>query len=98
MREDSLPTEFAKLTGKVNYIQRVSSYEWSSSCPNCGGVPHKHGEPPDRFRMWTNANGKNKVLGWCRRCGHVWFPDSKPIDKEEFERWRKEQLETERQR
>lgn len=99
MREDSLPNEFAKLTGKVNYIQKVSSSEWSSSCPQCGGTPHKHGEPPDRFRMWTNANGKNKIMGWCRRCSYVWFPEnSKPIDREEFDRWRKEQIEIERQR
>jgi hypothetical protein len=43
--------------------------------------------------MWTNANGKNKVLGWCRHCSYVWFPDNaKPISKEEFEAWRKEEL------
>jgi len=99
VKKDSLPIEFAGLQGKVDYICRVSSTEWSSSCPQCGGVPHKNGSYPDRFRMWTNANGKNKVMGWCRHCSYVWFPEnSKPIDKQEFERWRREQIEVEKQR
>ena len=99
MRENTLPAVFAGLSGKVSYVRQVSQTEWSSSCPQCGGVPHKNGVFPDRFRMWTNANGKNKILGWCRRCGYVWFPDGgKPIDPLEFERWRREQLEIERQK
>lgn len=93
---DSLPAEFAPLLGKVSHVRRVNSAEWSSSCPNCHGSPHKSGDPPDRFRMWTNANGKNKVMGWCRKCSYVWFPDGdKPPTREEFEKWRQEQLEIE---
>jgi hypothetical protein len=46
--------------------------------------------------MWTNASGKNKVMGWCRNCSYVWLPDTnKPISPEEFEKWRKEQLQRE---
>lgn len=96
MRESILPPEFQFLNGKVHYVQQVTHNEWSSSCPQCGGTIHKGGEFPDRFRMWTNARGKNKVLGWCRHCSCVWFPDSdKPMDPREFERWRQEQLERE---
>lgn len=99
MRFDNLPAEFQGLTTKVSYVQRVGSTEWSSSCPNCGGVPHKHGGFPDRFRMWTNAHGKNKIMGWCRQCSYVWFPsgDSAP-SPEEFEKWRKQRIEEEEQR
>lgn len=99
MRQVTLPVEFQGLQGKVNYVQQVSRIEFSSSCPQCGGVPHKNGEFPDRFRMWTNANGKNKVLGWCRHCSYVWFPDSdKPISKEDIEKWRGEQIRREEER
>jgi hypothetical protein len=99
MRESTLPVEFSALQSKVHYVVQVSHEEWSSSCPQCGGAPHKSGTYPDRFRMWTNARGKNKVMGWCRRCNYVWFPDNrKPFDPEEFERWRKEQIEIEEQR
>jgi len=94
MRFDTLPPEFSGL--KVNYVQKVSSREWSGSCPQCGGEPHKGGDLPDRFRMWTNANGKNKIMGWCRRCSYVWFPThDSPMSKEEFEAWRKQQIEVE---
>lgn len=97
MRDFSLPKEFETL--KVSYVQRVSSDEYSSSCPQCGGEPHKGGELPDRFRMFLNASGKNKVMGWCRRCSYVWFPDTRrAISPEEMERWRKEQLEREEAR
>jgi len=99
MRDAALPVEFSALLGRVSNVNRVSSAEWSSSCPQCGGAPHKDGSYPDRFRMWTKANGKNKVMGWCRRCSYVWFPTfEKPMSKEEFEAWRKEQLAIERER
>lgn len=99
MRENSLPNEFAKLIGKVSYIQKVTATEYSSSCPQCGGSPHKNGILPDRFRMWTNANGKNKIFGWCRKCGYMFFPENtKPVDRAEFERWRNEQIAIEKQR
>ena len=80
----------------MNYVQQWTRDEYSSSCPQCGGVPHKSGEFPDRFRLFLNASGKNKVMGWCRHCGYVWFPDNdRPIAKEDFERWRREQVERE---
>lgn len=95
----TLPMEFVSLSSKVDYIQQWTRDEWSSSCPQCGGVPHKDGTYPDRFRMWTNANGKNKVLGWCRHCNYLWFPDKeRPISAEDFEKWRKEQIEREETR
>jgi hypothetical protein len=91
MRNDTLPIEFSALNGKVNYIQRVTAGEWSSSCPECGGIPHQNGEFPDRFRMWTQATGKNRVMGWCRHCSYIWFPDSdRPMKPHEFEQWRKD--------
>lgn len=99
MRTTVLPTEFSSLQSKIDYIRQWTSDEWSSSCPQCGGQPHKDGSYPDRFRMWTNASGKNKVMGWCRRCGYIWFPNNdKPISKEEFDRWRSEQIAREEQR
>lgn len=99
MRNDTLPIEFAALNGKVNYIQRVTAGEWSSSCPQCGGIPHQNGEFPDRFRMWTHATGKNRVMGWCRHCSYIWFPDSdRPMKPHEFEQWRKDAEAAERRR
>lgn len=99
MRESQLPIELASLSGKVHYVARVNSTEWSSSCPDCGGVPHKGGEFPDRFRMWTNATGKNKVIGWCRKCNYMWFPDGqRQMKAHEFEQWRKDALEAEQRR
>src|SRR5688572_27245805 len=99
MIEMTLPNEFALLQGKVNYVQRVSKDEYSSSCPQCGGVPHKGGSLPDRFRLFLNAHGKNKVLGWCRRCSYVWFPDtSRPLSRDEMESWRQEQIRREEER
>jgi len=70
-REVPLPSEFIGLSGQVHHVQRWSSREYSSSCPNCGGVPHRDGELPDRFRMFLDG----KVRGWCRKCEFVWFPD-----------------------
>lgn len=97
MRDSVLPIEFAGL--QVNYLQRVSRDEYSSACPQCGGVPHKGGELPDRFRLFLNAHGKNKVLGWCRRCSYTWFPDTKKsLDPAEFEKWRTEQIAREEER
>ena len=99
MRKAMLPPEFAQLAGKVDYIQQASSDEWSSSCPNCGGSPHSNGEYPDRFRMFTNARGKNKVMGWCRNCSYVWLPDrERAPDPREFEKWRLEQIKREEER
>lgn len=93
MRESTLPPEFSELSGVVHYVrERVKGKEWSSSCPKCGGVPHKHGEFPDRFRMWTKSK-IGKPFGWCRACGYKWTSakDYKP-DPAKIEEWRKQRL------
>lgn len=97
MRESSLPPEFMPLLGKVHYVrERIRGKEWSSSCPACGGTMHKHGEFPDRFRMWVK--GKAGIpFGWCRACDYKWYPerDFKP-DPAKIEAWRQERLAEER--
>ena len=70
-RAATLPPEFAGLSGQVQYVQRQTMNEYSSSCPNCGGVVHRGGDWPDRFRMFTDG----KIRGWCRKCEYLWFPD-----------------------
>ena len=98
MREDTLPVEFAGLQGKVHYVRRVTAGEWSSSCPQCGGAPHKGGEFPDRFRMWVK-NKSGNTLGWCRRCNFYWTPENKrQMARHEFEQWRKDMLAAEERR
>jgi len=97
-REAGLPPAFADLQGKVNYVQRVSSNEYSASCPTCGGSPHPSGELPDRFRMWI-VSRYGKPLGWCRACGYIWTPTTERVpDPDELEAWRKEQAEHEARR
>ena len=98
MKTTTLPTELQGLQGKVSYLQQVSGEEYSSSCPQCGGEPRKNGFP-DRFRLFLNAHGKNKVMGWCRRCSYVWFPDtSRSFTPSEMEKWRQEQIQREEER
>lgn len=98
MKESPLPLEFQELLGKVHYVrERTRGKEWSSSCPQCGGEPHKTGQFPDRFRMWP----KSKVgvpFGWCRACGYKWTSekDYRP-DPEKIEAWRRARLEYETQ-
>ena len=98
MKESTLPLEFAELTGRVHYVQQRTRTEWSSSCPECGGEPHKHGEFPDRFRMWP-VSKHGTPLGWCRHCGYAWTPakERKPT-REEIEAWRQEQIRIETER
>lgn len=93
MRESPLPPEFYELQGVVHYVrERIKGKEWSSSCPKCGGQPHKHGEFPDRFRMWTKSK-IGKPFGWCRACGYKWTSerDYKP-DPAKIEQWRQERI------
>lgn len=98
-RESPLPAVFAGLTGQVHFVRQVARDEWSSSCPQCGDAGHKKGSLPDRFRMFTNARGKNKILGWCRRCSYVWFPDTAAApSREDMEHWRREQIQIEEER
>ena len=98
-REASLPPEFAALAGKVHHIQQHSPTEYSSSCPVCGDQGHTGKDWPDRFRLFVDE----KVLGWCRRCGHLWFPDMADPDapkptREQVDAWRKEQIAREEDR
>jgi hypothetical protein len=71
MRPAPLPSLWTGLDGKVQFVQRVSNTEYSSSCPRCGGEPHPNGEWPDRCRIFVDE----KPLLWCRRCGYMTFPD-----------------------
>jgi hypothetical protein len=90
-REVGLPPAFTDLQGKVNYVQKVTTNEYSSSCPSCGGSQHPNGELPDRFRMWV-VSRHGKPLGWCRACGYIWTPTSeRALNPDELEAWRKEQ-------
>lgn len=91
-REANLPPQFAALAGKVHHVQRHSATEYSASCPVCGDQGHTGRDWPDRFRLFLDS----KVLGWCRRCSYLWFPDmaSKEMPKptwKEVQRWRAEQ-------
>lgn len=101
MRESPLHPEFADLQGKVHYVaERIRGREWSSSCPQCGGEPHKHGEWPDRFRMWIAASSKHGVtLGWCRACDFKWTPKKDyKADPAKIEQWRRERIAEEERR
>ena len=98
MKDSPLPPEFVELSGKVAYVrERIRGKEWSSSCPKCGGVPHSHGEFPDRFRMWTKSK-IGKPFGWCRVCNYKWTSekDYRP-DPARIEAWRLERIEHEKQ-
>ncbi len=97
MRQNTIPAEFSSIAHLVSYVVKRTPNEWSSSCPKCGGTVHKNGEEPDRFRMFLNAHGMNKVFGWCRACNYVWFPGEKP-SKEQVETWKAQQKEVEEAR
>ena len=99
MRTDTLPLEFSSIAHLVEYVVKRTHNEFSSSCPKCGGNIHKNGEYPDRFRLFLNAHGMNRVFGWCRSCGYTWFPDKTgKLSKEEIEQWRREQAKIEDER
>ena len=90
-RDCALPEPFRALAGRVNYVRRASNKEYSSSCPQCGGVPHQSGEAPDRFRMFVDDH----PTAWCRRCNYLYFPDmaegyERP-NATRLEQWRKDQ-------
>lgn len=96
MRQEKLPPEFAELYNKVKYVIRRGKYEYSSTCPyKCppdrGGTIHDDGSYPDRFRMFLNANGAHKVIGWCRKCHRVWIPSGSVVgDINEEQEWEDE--------
>jgi hypothetical protein len=98
IRETSLPQIFAQYTPLVSYIQQHSATEWSSSCPACKGDKHDDGSLPDRCRWFTSG----KSVGWCRRCGSLFWPDKapdyKPPTPAELEYWRIERVKAEQER
>jgi len=74
MREVTLPSEFAELSNSVQYVQRKSPHEYSSSCPKCGGCIHPDGEPPDRFVLLMPERSYAGIpFGFCRVCGYKWW-------------------------
>ena len=73
-REIALPPQFAELTGLIDYVTRVGSNELASTCPACRGEIHPDGSYPDRFRLFFASKATGSPLGFCRRCGYVWFP------------------------
>lgn len=79
-REATIPSEFAHLN--VQYVQRKSPTEYSSTCPECGGAQHQNGEWPDRFVMFLD---QPNARGWCRKCGYfVWADgEARKLSKEE---------------
>ncbi len=96
MTNSTLPIEFQELSSRVNYVREcVRGKEWSSSCPECGGVPHQNGDLPDRFRMWPKGKG-GFAFGWCRTCGFKWTAsrEFKPTP-EQLEQWRLDRLDKE---
>lgn len=97
MRSDTLPPEFQPIAHLVNYVHRKSNNEYCGTCPQCGGVPHKNGDWPDRFVMFRIGR-YGKPLGFCRKCGYRWTDIAKMPSKEDVEQWRAYQIEVERSR
>ena len=99
-RDSPLPPEWRCLTGRVQYVQRVSAKEFSSTCPRCGGEVHQNGEKPDRCRLFVDSH----PTLYCRQCGLVAFPDQfgderfAMPNKEEFEKRRRQFEEAELRR
>lgn len=52
-------------------VRKVTSSEYGSMCPNCGGVD-RPGDYSDRFR--TKPDFRPGGSGWCRQCG--WSGDN----------------------
>lgn len=78
MREDSLPSVFSELSGRVRFVHRKSPYEYSGSCPQCGGGVHSNGELPDRFIMLMPERSKiGKPFAFCRKCNYRWWEGQK---------------------
>lgn len=68
-----LPDIFAPLATKINYVRQITSNEYHSSCPSCGGEPHEDGSYPDRFVMWITSR-RGTPFAICRRCSYKWSP------------------------
>lgn len=98
MKQTSLPPIFSQYADRVRFIQQASPTEWSSSCPKCGGDVHQDHSWPDRCRWFTSG----KPLGWCRRCGGLFWPDQAegytPPSPDDLAKWRREQEQREHDR
>lgn len=73
----------------LQYLHQINKNEWAAECPHCGGVPHRNGELPDRFRVWYKSNATGGMLGWCRHCGYKWIPN-KELTYKQNDNWIKE--------
>ncbi len=96
MKAASLPLVFNRYIGRVSYVAQRGTYEFSSTCPNCGGTSHDK-EWPDRCRWFTDG----KPRGWCRQCGTIFWPDdatAAKVSTAEQEAWRLDREATERRR
>lgn len=95
-RSCELPPIFGELRDSVQFVQQISSAEYASECPRCGGVPHEDGEFPDRLRWFTDGHGRC----WCRHCGFFQWADQggTPPTPDALEVWRKQQIEREQAR
>jgi hypothetical protein len=94
-RETCIPSEFVELPGRIQYIVKRGTMEFSSSCPNCLGEPHPDGTYPDRFRMLIKSRATGGPLGFCRVCGYKWWPGKGTINErkpsaEQLNAWREE--------
>lgn len=88
-----LPPIFARF--QVDYVQRVTEQEYSSSCPVCGGTVHENREWPDRCRWFLDSPER----GWCRKCGQMFWPDEDTVpDPVAVEKWRAKQERREEER
>lgn len=97
MAQDFLPPEFQPIEHLVSYVQKKSANEFSASCPQCGGSPHKNGDFPDRFVMWR-VGRHGFPMGMCRKCGYKWWEKANKPTKEDVEYWRQQQIEVEKAR
>jgi hypothetical protein len=97
-----LPSEFSELFGRIQYVQRKSAEEYSSTCPKCGGNVHADGELPDRFVLLMPSKAKAGIpFGFCRICGFKWWSgkkDNKPVDPETLKLLQEQAREAEEKR
>lgn len=97
IKETSIPIEFKELAGRISYVVKRGSYEYSSSCPKCGGSAHQDGTAPDRFRLFVRSRAlKGAPVGWCRSCGYTFIPGRSGTGSAEMTPEERERLEDER--
>ena len=97
-----LPPIFKRFQNLVTGVRKATDNEWSSSCPSCGTVGHEGNEPSDRCR-WLIVGHAGKPIGFCRKCGKIFWPDAKdldadPLSEAEMESWRVAAIEKEQSR